>query len=132
MPLKSRQDIAGFTLIEVLIALAIVAMSLVSIGSVIGTTVRGAGALDRHVALVQTARAIESGLPDRSHLTPGKLSGDFSGYRWRVDVSPFTASTIDSRLPNRWVPQSVVITVTSPSGSTMKINTVRLRRKDAG
>jgi general secretion pathway protein I len=132
MQFRSRQATAGFTLIEVLIALAIVAVCLVSIGSVIGTSVRGTGALERHTALVETARAIETGLPDRPQLVLGDLSGDFSGYRWRVDVSPFAAGTIDSRLPSRWVPQAVVISVTSPSGATLKIDTVRLRRRDAG
>ena len=132
MQFSSRQATAGFTLIEVLIALAIVAICLVSIGSVIGTSVRSTGVLERHTALVETARAIETGLPDRSQLVPGDLSGDFSGYRWRVDVSPFAAGTIDSRLPSPWVPQAVVISVTSPTGATLKIDTVRLRRRDAG
>jgi general secretion pathway protein I len=130
MVCKARQTEVGFTLIEVLIALAIVSICLVSIGSVMGTAVRGTRALERHVALIQTARAIETGLPDRSELIPGSLSGDFSGYRWHVHVSPFTAGTIDLRPRSRWVPQALTITVTSPSGASVKIDTVRLRRRD--
>ena len=63
---EHRALIAGFTLIEVLIALAIVGISLVSIGSVMGTSIRGARALDRHVALLDAARAVEAGLPSVS------------------------------------------------------------------
>jgi general secretion pathway protein I len=130
MARKARPTELGFTLIEVLIALAIVSICLVSIGSVMGTTVRGARVLERHVALIETARAIETGLPDRSELVPGHLSGDFSGYRWHVDVSPFIVGSIDSRPRSRWVPQALTITVTSPSGASVKIDTVRLRRRD--
>jgi general secretion pathway protein I len=127
---EHRALIAGFTLIEVLIALAIVGISLVSIGSVMGTSIRGARALDRHVALLDAARAVEAGLPDRAQLGPGDLSGDFSGNRWRVNVSPFLDSTVDPHPSSRWAPQSVTILVTSPSGATLRIDTVRLRRRD--
>jgi general secretion pathway protein I len=127
---EHRALISGFTLIEVLIALAIVGISLVSIGSVMGTSMHGARALDRHVALVDAARAIEAGLPDRAQLGPGDLSGDFSGNHWRVNVSPFLDPAVDLHPSSRWVPQSVAILVTSPSGATLRIDTVRLRRRD--
>jgi general secretion pathway protein I len=129
---RFRRSTSGFTLIEVLVALAIIAVCLVSIGSVIGTTVRGTRALERHVALIETARAIETGLPDRSQLHPGTLTGDYSGYRWRVDVSPFADGALVSSPSSHFVPQAVVITVTSPSGASVRIDTVRLRRKDRG
>lgn len=130
MRLEHRALIAGFTLIEVLIALAIVGISLVSIGSVMGTSIRGARALDRHVALLDAARAIEAGLPDRAQPSPGDLSGDFSGNRWRVNVSPFLEPAVDPHPSSRWIPQSVAILVTSPSGATLRIDTIRLRRRD--
>ena len=41
---------AGFTLIEVLVALAVVAASLAAIGTLIATSVRGARAVEQHVA----------------------------------------------------------------------------------
>jgi general secretion pathway protein I len=49
---------AGFTIIEVLIALALVAVSVVAIGSVMSTNVRGVRSLEQHVALMQTTRAV--------------------------------------------------------------------------
>src|SRR5215472_2332016 len=110
---EHRALIAGFTLIEVLIALAIVGISLVAIGSVMGTSMRGARALDRHVALVDAARAIEAGLPDRAQLGPGDLSGEFSGHRWRLNVSPFLDPAVGPHPSSQWIPQSVAILVTS-------------------
>jgi general secretion pathway protein I len=126
-----KHRIAGFTLIEVLIALAVVSISLAAIGSLMATTLRTMRSIDQRVALVETARAIETGLPDRGELTGG-LTGDLAGHRWRVDVSPFIANFVDPRLPTPWVPQTVVIRVQSPGGAILQVNTVRLRRRTGG
>jgi len=112
----------------VLIALAIVAITLTAIGHLMAATVRGTRSIDEHLSLVETARAIEAGLPDRGDLAPGSFSGNTAGHRWRVDVSPFIANFVDARLPTPWVPQSVVITVQSPGGPTLRIDTIRLRQ----
>ena len=42
-----RRAVAGFTLIEVLVALSVVAVALAAIGSLIATTVRGTRSIDR-------------------------------------------------------------------------------------
>jgi general secretion pathway protein I len=117
----------GFTLIEVLVALAVVAVSLSAIGSLIAVTVRGARSVGAHLALIETARGIVTGLPDRNDLAPGNLSGESAGYRWRVDVLPFYADFVDPEAV--WLPQTIVVRVQSPSGKILQVNTVRLRRK---
>jgi general secretion pathway protein I len=126
--LKWRRSEAGFTLVEALVALAVVAVSLTAIGSLVATNMRGTWALDRRLALVETTRAILTGLPDREQLVAGNLSGEFADHRWRVDVVPFAADFIDPRRPTPWVPQAVVLRVQSPSGRVLRIDTVRLRR----
>jgi len=126
-----KRGIAGFTLIEVLIALAIVSISLAAIGSLMASTVRATRSIEQRFALVETARAIEAGLPDRSALT-GPLSGDLAGHRWRVDVAPFVAGIVDPRLPSPWVPQAVAIKVQSPGGAILQVNTIRLQRRTGG
>jgi general secretion pathway protein I len=131
MPQAGKRGTAGFTLIEVLIALAIVSISLAAIGSLMASTVRAMRSMDQRFALVETARAIEAGLPDRGELA-GALSGDLAGHHWRVDVSPFVANFVDPRLPSPWVPQTVVIRVQSPGGSILQVNTIRLRRRTGG
>ena len=83
-----RSD-AGFTIIEVLIALALVAVSIVAIGSVMATNVRGVRSLEQHVTLMQTARSImTTGIPPRAELGPGALSGEINDYQWKIDVGP--------------------------------------------
>jgi general secretion pathway protein I len=118
---------AGFTLIEVVVALALIAVTLTAIGALIATTVRGTRSLDQHLSLAETARAIEAALPGRDELAAGTMTGEMAGHRWRVDVAPFRASFVDPRLPSPWVPQTVVITVRAPDGPMLQINTVRLQ-----
>jgi general secretion pathway protein I len=124
--------VAGFTLIEVVVALALVAVALTAIGSLIATTIRGTRSIDQHLSLAETARAIEAALPARDELKPGTSTGEMAGYRWRLDVLPFAASFVDPRLPSPWMPQTVVITVQAPGGPVLQINTVRLQRRPEG
>ena len=119
---------AGFTIIEALVALAIVAVALAAIGKLIATSARGASVLARHFELIETARSIESTLPAREYLA-GSSTGEHAGYHWRLDVVPFAMAGIDPGLPSPWVPQTMVITLRSPSGPAFQLTTVRLRRK---
>lgn len=91
----TRRHESGFTLVEVLVALAVVSILLAAIGSLIAVTTRAARSIGGHLALVETSRTILTGLPDRDQLTPGDLSGQSAGHRWRVDVLPFYADFID-------------------------------------
>ena len=73
---RGRRADSGFTLIEVLVALSVMAIMLAAIGSVMAMNVRGTRALDQRLALIETARAIETGLPSRAELVLGSLSGE--------------------------------------------------------
>ena len=125
---QSRGSSAGFTLIEVVVALAVLAVSLTAIGSLVASNIRATRALDQRLALVTTARAILTGLPDREQLMLSNSSGDIAGHRWRLDLLPFVADFVDPRQPTPWVPQAVVLRVQSPSGQILRLDTVRLRR----
>jgi general secretion pathway protein I len=122
---------AGFTLLEALVALAIVAASLSPTAALIATTIRGTRSIERHLAQLETAGAIVAALPDRDQLVPGNFSGDTASHRWRVDVAPFRATNLGVG-QSAWEPQAVAVTVRSPFGGSFVINTVRLHRKAAG
>lgn len=130
-PSKRARGEAGFTLIEVVVTLAVIAVMLLSIESLIGVTVRGAHALDDHLVLVETARAIEAALPDRNSLAVGTLTGERDGQFWRVDVRPFSGA-LDARTPSPWVPLTAAITVRTPEGTSLTVTTVRLGRRPSG
>ena len=118
----------GFTMIEAVVALALVAVVLAAIGSLVATNARGALALEQHVALMETARLIASGIPRSGQPLPDDLAGEVSGYRWQMRVSPFVGE--DSVIPEaRFVPQRIELRVKSPSGAIASFETVRLQSR---
>jgi general secretion pathway protein I len=130
---KSCSDgIAGFTLIEALVALAIVAAVLSSIGAVIATTVKGTRSIDQRLALTGAAETLLAALPARNLLKPGRQSGELAGHRWRIDVSPMNAADAsDAPQTQRFVPLVVNMRLQAPGGPAIQITTVRLVPKAA-
>jgi len=127
-PSSAKRASAGFTLIEVVVTLAVIAVILMSVGSLVGVAVRGTHALDDHLVLVETARAIEAGLPDRNTLAVGTMSGARDGQLWRVDVRPFPGA-LEAQATSPWVPLTAAITVATPDGTSLTVTTVRLGRR---
>lgn len=119
---------AGFTLVEVLVALAIVALSLSSIGTLIATVTRATRSLEERWARLEVARTLSTGLPPRDQAMPGQIAGELAGHRWRLEVLPYPvpAALQVSAQTSRWIPQAVAVTVASPSGATVRFDTVRL------
>ena len=128
MSRKSCSDgAAGFTLIEALVALAIVAAVLGSIGAVIATTAKGTRSIDQRLALSGTAETILAALPARTLLKPGRQSGETAGHRWRIDVSRMNVPVAsDAPQTGRFVPLAVTMRVQAPGGPAMQVTTVRL------
>jgi general secretion pathway protein I len=122
---------AGFTLIESLVALSIVAIGLTSIGALVASTVRTTRAIESKLDRLAAARAVLGALPDRDHLIVGTQSGELAGHRWRLEVSGFSAGEATSQEPGSWAAQLVVVSVQSSAAGTVQISTVRLRRKEA-
>jgi general secretion pathway protein I len=122
----------GFTLIEALVALAIVAAVLGSIGGVIATSVKGTRGIDQRLELSGTAESLLAALPARTLLKPGRQSGELAGHRWRIDVSPMNVAVAsDAPQTGRFVPLAVTLRLQSPGGPAMQVTTVRLVPKEA-
>jgi len=120
----------GFTLIEALVALAIIAAVLSSIGGVIATTVRGTRAIDQRLSLSGAAETMLAALPPRNALKPGRQSGELAGQRWRIDVAPLNPAASD--IPQgRFVPLIVNMRMQAPGGPAIQLTTVRLVPKVA-
>jgi general secretion pathway protein I len=115
---------AGFTLIEALVALAIIAIVLGSIGTVIATTVKGTRAIDQKIALSGVAETLLSTLPARGLLKVGRQSGELAGHRWRMDIAPTSVGEIPPDA--RFVPLTVNLRLQAPGGQAMQLTTVRL------
>jgi general secretion pathway protein I len=122
---RSCSDAAGFTLIEALVALAIIVVMLGAIGSVVATTTRGTRAIDQHLALSGTAETLLADLPARGLLKPGRQSGELAGSRWRVDVAPMNVAG-GNPATDRFVPMAVNLRLQRADGAVIQITTVKL------
>lgn len=119
---------AGFTLIEILVTLAVAAFCLAAIGSLMSGNLRGSGRIEQHIALIETVRAVETGLPDRASLAAGSLTGDMHGLTWSVDITPLSIEA-NPRAAKIWSPHAIAVTAQSPSGAAAGVNTIRLVKR---
>ena len=132
MSRKNCSDgIAGFTLIEALVALAIVAAVLASIGAVIATTVKGTRSIDQRLALIGAAETLLATLPARNLLKPGSQSGELAGHRWRIEIAPLNMAVREVPQTSPFVPLAVILRLQAPSGPAIQVTTVRLVPKSA-
>ncbi|MDA9499817.1 PulJ/GspJ family protein [Bradyrhizobium sp. CCBAU 11357] len=122
---RRSSDTAGFTLIEALVALAIIAVVLGTIGSVIAATAKGTRSIDQQLALAGTAETLLADLPARALLKPGRRSGELAGSRWRIDVAPMRMAGGDPA-SDRFVPLAVNLRLERGDGAAIQITTVKL------
>jgi general secretion pathway protein I len=128
-PRPTERADAGFTIIEVLIALAVVAVGIVTIGSIMSTNARGVQRMEQHLALKEVAQAVlATGIPTRAELAPGTLTGVTGDYRWQVEIGPLSGNFVQQPADAAWIPELVEVRVRSPAGATLELHTVRLMR----
>ena len=124
--LNKENGESGFTLIEAVVALALVTIVLAAVGSLVATNVRGTRNLEQHLVLIETARAIASNLPRGGDPLPDTLAGELLRHRWQMRITPFAGSV--PLVPEaRFMPQLVELRVRSPSGAVLSLETIRLR-----
>jgi general secretion pathway protein I len=119
---------AGFTLIEVLVALAVVALSLPVVGSVMFTSIKATVKVEQRVKLLAAYRTLELTLLDRSRLSPGVQSGEIDEVAWAMDVRPFDLGVPAAQGQRSWLPLAITTTLRSASGETFQVETIRLVR----
>lgn len=127
---SERDREAGFTLIEALIALALVSILITSIGSLVATNTRSIRHLEQHVALIETARLIASGIPRAGEPLPADVAGKVSGFAWQMRASPFYGAN-PSAPESALVPTLIELRVRSSSGAVVSLETIRLQNRSS-
>jgi general secretion pathway protein I len=127
---SSRRGEAGFTMIEAVVALALVTIVLAAIGTLVATNSRGAWKLEQHAALVNAARVVVSTLPRAGAAMPDDLRGQVAGHRWQMRVTPF--DDVQAVPDSQFVPQRVELRVQAPGGAIISFETIRLQSRGAG
>ena len=121
---------AGFTLLEVLVAFAVLAVALGAAMEIFSTGLRSARAAHGYTiaTLLAESRLESVGVEDQ--LSEGETSGAWdNGYRWRVDVRPYELE--DDELDTPTLPDAFAVTVTvwrdgAGTAGSVTLTTLRL------
>jgi general secretion pathway protein I len=102
---------------------------LAAIGTLANSSLHVGLYTERHLAEIESARKIITGMPARDALPYGRLTGSVDSHEWRIDSAPVSTTAASGETP--WTPQSIALLVRSPYGATIEIDTIRLRRQGA-
>lgn len=123
---------AGFTLIEALVALTVLATTTLVLQRTVMTSLHGATHVNDRVEAEIVARSLMSApLVAGADATAPRI-GEMNGLRWRIRfeelVLPLSLQPTDDEGPVRWHPVRMIVSVAVPDkmGQPFEIKTVRL------
>jgi prepilin-type N-terminal cleavage/methylation domain-containing protein len=128
-----RHGKAGFTLLEVMVAMAIVGFGVVTLLEIFSLGLRlGSRSEVQTEAIAQSARVMDE-LLARPKLRDGSETGTLApGNRWRAQIQTRRDTTPSLNLGSNWELKEVGVEMTVPEGQRerrVELKTLRLARK---
>jgi type II secretory pathway component PulJ len=119
---------AGFTLLEALVALAVILAFAVVLGPHLSQARRIMADADGRVAAQVLLRSLLDAPFDRSGAPNMSRDGETAGLRWRVASEPVAAAAPRAADRQNWQAYRVMASVTWGSDQIITAETIRLRR----
>lgn len=124
---RSRAETqAGFTLLEVLVALALVVAFVGTLVPYLFHARRIMDNAEHRVAAQILVRTLIDAPFDRSQLANPVRGGELDGLRWRVVSEPMAGDVAASTAGRQWQAYRVTATVAAGHGQTIAAETIRL------
>jgi prepilin-type N-terminal cleavage/methylation domain-containing protein len=117
----------GFTLIEALVAIVVLALSLTTLLSAYRSGLQGAGAVDDHLRARLLAQSVLAEWTQYRAVQPGRFQGRVDGFTWTVSIAPFHAAGGTRQQPSEpWKLHTLTVAVSWSHGRRIEIDTLRL------
>ena len=120
---------AGFTLIEALVALALILAFAAVIGPLMFQARAMVGNADRRIAAHVLLRSLMDAPFNRKNAAQVS-EGETQGLRWRIVGEPVFVAALPPRQGDAWAPIRVTVTVSWAPGQEVSAETLRLARAD--
>jgi prepilin-type N-terminal cleavage/methylation domain-containing protein len=128
-PIDRKQRRAGFTLLEALVALAVVLTFAVAIAPVLFQAKHIMSDAGNRVAAQALLRSLLDVPLDRAAFINAAQEGKTAGLHWRIAAMPLHVDPAGGRQPASWVPYRIVASVSWGQEQTITAETVRLGKK---
>jgi prepilin-type N-terminal cleavage/methylation domain-containing protein len=124
---RRRRRARGFTLIEIILAVAIFALAAAALFPSFSTALRATAVGDHQVGAVQVARSLLERVGADIPLAAGELAGTTEdGLAWTIVMQPAPLLDPDRADQSPVLPFSVAVTVAHESGRPVTLTTLRL------
>jgi general secretion pathway protein I len=117
---------AGFTLLEALIAIVILALSLSALMQLYGTGLRGVAKIDEHLRARLLAQSVMAELSHDRRLRPGSRQGRLDQFVWTLSVTRFDDGEPAPQQPGPWTLHRLALTVSWSQGRRIELQTWRM------
>jgi general secretion pathway protein I len=125
--LNRRRVRRGFTLIEVLIAFAILAVAMTALFQVFSNGLRTIGVAERYTMATMLARSVIDDVGVEIPLVPGERRGEIGdGFSWSVRIARSTAVKPLVDAEELGIPYDVSVTVSWDGGRSLTLTTLRI------
>jgi len=126
-PFRSSNSSGGFTLIEILVAFAILALTLTALLHVFSSGLRNIDAADRHLMATMLARSVLDEVGTEIPIIAGERSAEIEqGYRWTVRIFPSAALSPVSDSEWIQVPYEIHVEISWNGRPVVTLTTLRL------
>ena len=125
---RVRRAAGGFTLLEALIAIVILALSLSALMPSHNAGLRSLVAVDDHLRARLLAQSIMAEWSHNRALRPGTIEGGYDKFAWTLSIAPLDDPPPAGAPANAWTLYQVVLRVSWARGRQIELHTARMGR----